>query len=212
MRAYNALLKSYQTPFRKRLPNILVCCMLQTLLFTYSTNCLQTISWIYVKFFQSFRKDNYLGTLEQDNDILDTIAVWKNIFSISQIVKQSVVSHAASFSWFRREKKKFFISTKYFTKIFVSTKYFTTFVLLNKSSKNIKKGNHWRRKLPLFNSKVARRLRAQQFLQPSTYEGGIIKDFNKKQMDTTRTFNITLSQLITLKQRDDGKKQTLEKA
>lgn len=31
-------------------------------------------------------------------------------------------------------------------------------------------------------------------------------------MDTTRTFNITLSQLITLKQRDDGKKQTLEKA
>ena len=29
MRAYNALLKSYQTPFRKRFPNILACCMLQ---------------------------------------------------------------------------------------------------------------------------------------------------------------------------------------
>lgn len=83
--------------------------------------------------------DNYLETLEQDNGIQDTIAVWKNIFSISQIVKQSVVSHAASFSWFRREKKKFFISTKYFTKDFVSSKYHTTFVSLNKASKKYKK-------------------------------------------------------------------------
>ena len=133
------------TTFYKKALNTLISWVLQALLFTYSTSCLQTISWIYIKFFQRFRMDNYLETLEQDNGIQDTIAVWKNIFSISQIVKQSVVRHATSFSWFRREKKKFFISTKYFTKNFVSTKYHTTFVLLNKSSKKYKKGNHRRR-------------------------------------------------------------------
>lgn len=127
-------------------------------------------------------------------------------------MKQSVVRHATSFSWFRREKKKFFISTKYFTKNFVSTKYHTTFVLLNKSSKNIKKEITEEENFPCLTAKSPAAYERNNSYNPPLMRAILLRTSIKKQMDTTRTFNITLSQLITLKQRDDGKKQTLEKA